>query len=214
MSQSLGPYLAVIADDHTVVRDGLRAILESIGEVEIVGEAENGLEAISLAKEKQPSLLTLDAAMPLARGMEVFVEVRRWSPKTRIIVVTGFTAKGHLADWIAADVDGLFLKSCKPDEMRHGFELVLNGGAYVSKSVLAILEQESEVPSLTSRERQVLHLIAEGSNNGEIAERLSVSAKTVDNHRTNMMAKLDVHSIAQLIAYALKEGILDQSQQL
>ncbi len=196
------------------MRDGLRAILESIGEVEIVGEAENGLEAISLAKEKKPALLTLDAAMPLARGMEVFVEVRRWSPETRIIVVTGFTAKGHLADWIAADVDGLFLKSCKPDEMRRGFELILNGGAYVSKSVLSILEQESKIPSLTSRERQVLHLIAEGLNNGEIAERLSVSAKTVDNHRTNMMSKLDVHSIAQLIAYALKEGILDQSQQL
>ncbi|MEO9635393.1 MAG: response regulator transcription factor [Parasphingorhabdus sp.] len=214
MPQSFGPYHAVIADDHAVVRNGLRAVLEKIGDIEVVGEAENGLEAISMTKELRPTLLTLDAAMPLAKGMEVFGEVRRWSPETRVIAVTGFTAKGHLADWIAAEVDGLFLKSCSPDEMKKGFEVVLNGGSYISKQALSILGEHSETSGLTARERQVLHLIAEGFSNAEIASRLSVSAKTVDNHRTRMMAKLDVHSIAQLIAYALKEGLLDQSRQL
>lgn len=210
----IGPHHAVIADDHAVVRDGLRAILEEASEVKVVGEAENGLEAISLAKQLQPALLTLDAGMPLAKGMEVYVEVRRWSPQTRIIVITGFTAKGHLADWIAAEVDGLFLKSDAPDEMRKGFKIVLNGGSYVSKDALTVLEELPEAAPLTSRERQVLHLIADGYNNTEIAQRLGVSAKTVDNHRTRLMAKLDVHSVAQLIAYALKEGLLDQSSQL
>lgn len=214
MTLPMGQRHAVIADDHAVVRDGLRAILEEIDDVEIVGEAENGLEAISLSKELQPTLLTLDAGMPLAKGMEVFVEVRRWSPETRIIVITGFNAKGHLADWIAAGVDGMLLKSTTPDEMRKGFQVVLGGGSYVAHEVLAILEEHSEVPPLTARERQVLHLIADGCNNAEIAKRLSVSAKTVDNHRTRLMAKLDVHSVAQLIAYALKEGLLDQTRQL
>lgn len=214
MSLPIGPRHAVIADDHAVVRDGLRAILEEASEVKVVGQAENGLEAISLAKQLQPALLTLDAGMPLAKGMEVYVEVRRWSPQTRIIVITGFTAKGHLADWIAAEVDGLFLKSDAPDEMRKGFKVVLNGGSYVSKDALTVLEELFEAAPLTSRERQVLHLIADGHNNTEIAQRLGVSAKTVDNHRTRLMAKLDVHSVAQLIAYALKEGLLDQSSQL
>jgi len=129
-------------------------------------------------------------------------------------VVTGFTAVGHLADWVAADVDGLFLKTCPPEEMRKGFTLVLEGGAYISKAVLEILEENSELEELTARERQILHLIAEGCSNKEIAERLGISPKTVDNHRTRLMAKLNVRSVAQLLALALKEGLLDQSQQL
>jgi len=162
----------------------------------------------------RPNLLTLDAGMPLARGMQVYGEVRRWSPETRIAVVTGFTAAGHLSDWIAADVDGLFLKTCPPEEMAHGFSVVLNGGGYVSKATLSILEGADETENLTGRERQILHLIAEGLTNKEIGERLSVSSKTIDNHRTRLMAKLGVHSVAQLLAYALKEGLLDQSRQL
>lgn len=188
--------------------------MQGIPKTEIVGEAENGLEAISLSKALRPNLLTLDAGMPLARGMQVYGEVRRWSPETRIAVVTGFTAAGHLSDWISADVDGLFLKTCPPEEMEHGFSMVLNGGGYVSKAALAILEADSNVDELTARERQVLHLIAEGLTNKEIGERLSVSSKTIDNHRTRLMAKLGVHSVAQLLAYALKEGLLDQSRQL
>ena len=183
-------------------------------QTEIVGEAENGLEAISLVKVLTPNLLTLDAGMPLARGMQVYGEVRRWSPDTRIIVVTGFTAAGHLADWVAADVEGLFLKTCPPEEMEHGFSVVLNGGGYISKAALAILEDVAQAENLTARERQILHLIAEGLTNKEIGERLSVSSKTVDNHRTRLMAKLGVHSVAQLLAFALKEGLLDQAQQL
>lgn len=192
----------------------MRDILLSIPKTEIVGEAENGLEAISLSKAMRPNLLTLDAGMPLARGMQVYGEVRRWSPETRIAVVTGFTAAGHLSDWIAADVDGLFLKTCPPEEMAHGFSVVLNGGGYVSKATLSILEGADETENLTGRERQILHLIAEGLTNKEIGERLSVSSKTIDNHRTRLMAKLGVHSVAQLLAYALKEGLLDQSRQL
>jgi len=214
MAASRGARSVVIADDHALVRNALRAILESIEGVAIVGEAANGLEAIALAKTARPALLLLDMAMPLARGMEVFGEARRWSPDSRIAVVTGLTAVGLLADWVSAGVDGLFLKTCPPEEMRHGFGLLLSGGSYYSQAVLAALRNKPPTAELTQRERQVLHLIAEGCSNDNIASRLSISPKTVDNHRTHLMAKLNVHSVAQLLAFALKEGLLDQQGQL
>ncbi|PWJ20296.1 response regulator [Jannaschia seohaensis] len=204
----------VIADDHALVRTGMKNILAGLDDVVVVGEAENGLEAIALAKEQRPDLLLLDAGMPLSRGMEVFGEVRRWTPETRIAVVTGFNAAGSLSDWIAAGVDGLFLKTCPPEEMATGFALLLQGEGYVSKDVLRRIQNAEAVAELSQRERQVLHLIAEGCSNAAIAERLSISAKTVDNHRTRLMAKLGVHSVGQLLAYALKEGLLDSSAQL
>ncbi len=204
----------VIADDHALVRNALKDIVNSIDNITVVGEAENGVEAIALAKTLEPDLLILDSGMPLARGMEVFGEVKRWSPRTQTAVVTGFTGVGHLADWIAGGVDGVFLKTCSPEEMRKGFALILEGGSYYSKAVMSALEDVPENPDLTLRERQILHLIAAGRSNKEIADQLSISAKTVDNHRTRMMSKIGVRSTAQLLAYALKEGLLDQNTQL
>lgn len=214
MSGSSPTARVVIADDHALVRNGLKGILLGIEGTEVVGEAENGLEAISLAKSLQPNLMLLDSGMPLSRGMEAYGEIRRWSPETRIAVVTGFNATGTLADWIAAGVDGLFLKTCPPDEMEHGFRLLMAGEGYVAKEVRDLLERDVERAELSMRERQVLHLIAEGCSNAAIAERLSISAKTVDNHRTRMMAKLKVNSVAQLLSHALKNGLLDSSTQL
>ncbi len=204
----------VIADDHHLVRNALKEIFNSIDSVEIVGEAENGIEAITLAKVLKPSLLTLDSGMPLAQGMEVFGETKRWAPQTQIAVVTGFTAVGQLAEWVAAGVDGLFLKTCPPEEMKEGFSLILHGGSYYSTKVMQLLKSAPDTPELTMRERQILHLVAEGNSNAEIAEQLSISPKTVDNHRTRMMKKLNVRSVAQLLAYALKEGLLDKNSQL
>ena len=203
----------VIADDHAVVRNGLRAVLESLDDLEVVGEAANGIEAIGLGKRLQPTLMTLDAGMPLSRGAEVFGEIRRWSPRTRIAVVTGFTAVGALADWVSAGVDGLFLKSCSPEEMRRGFETILAGETYIEAEIETMLENVSAEDELSRRERQVLHLVADGHTSADIAERLSISPKTVDNHRTRIMAKLKVHSVAQLIAHALREGLLDGAKQ-
>ena len=215
MSDPLPAASVVIADDHAMVRNGLKDIIAAIPgfEAAVVGEAENGFEAISVTKTTRPDLLLLDAGMPLSRGMEVFGEVRRWSPDTSVAVVTGFTSARSLSDWIAAGVDGLFVKSCPPEEVIRGFGLLLSGERYIADEVVRILEHEDDKSDISLRERQVLHLIAEGCSNAAIAERLGISAKTVDNHRTRMMAKLNVHSVAQLLAYALKEGLLDTFKQ-
>lgn len=203
----------IIADDHAIVRNGLKAVLSAISNTEIVGEAENGVEAIALCKTLIPDMMTLDASMPFSNGMEVYGEVRRWSSSTKIAVVTGFTAVGTLADWAAAEVDGLFLKSCDPEEMQQGFELILSGGKYIQEEIADKLKDKSPETELTQRERQILHLIAGGYSNNEIGGRLSISPKTVDNHRTRIMAKLNVNSVAQLVAHALKEGLLDNARQ-
>ncbi len=205
---------AIIADDHAIVRNSLAAILDELGDVEVVAQAENGLETIALVKQHLPDLLLLDAAMPLARGVEVYGEARRWSPDTRIIVVTGFTGTSMLADWLSAGVDGLFLKSADPEEMKTGFSQVIAGGKFVSQAVADKLAAEPEREPLTDREREVLALLAAGHQNVAIGEKLFISPKTVEKHRASLMAKLGVNSVSALLTYALREGLLDEHRQL
>jgi DNA-binding NarL/FixJ family response regulator len=204
----------IIADDHAIVRHGTRQILENLPDIDIVAEAENGLETIALVKQHSPDMLVLDAAMPLARGIEVYAEVRRWSPDTSILLLTGFTSLNLLSDWVSAGVDGILLKSCRPDEMREGFLTVLNGARYIAKEVKGQLDRENDTPVLTAREQEVLALIATGHLNVNIAERLSISPKTVEKHRGSLIQKLGVHNVAELMVYALREGLLDEHKQL
>ncbi len=207
-------FRAIIADDHAIVRRSLADILGAISTVELVAEAENGIETIALVKEHKPDLLLLDAAMPLARGVQVYGEVRRWSPDTKVAVVTGFTATGMLADWLAAGVDGLFLKSAEPEEMQRGFTEILAGGKFIAQEVSDKLEAEPDREQLTAREREVLALIAAGHQNVAIGEKLFISPKTVEKHRASLMAKLGVNSVSALLVHALREGLLDEHSQL
>lgn len=207
-------FRAIIADDHAIVRNSLAGILAEIGNVEVVAQAENGLETIALVKQHAPDLLLLDAAMPLARGVQVYGEARRWSPDTRIIVVTGFTSATMLADWLAAGVDGLFLKSADPAEMKQGFAQVLAGGKFVSEEVAQKLAEQPRHEELTDREREVLALIAAGHQNVAIGDMLFISPKTVEKHRASLMAKLGVNSVSGLLTHALREGLLDEHRQL
>lgn len=204
----------VIADDHTIVRQGTAQILSLIADVTIVAEADNGFAAISAVKKHKPRLLVLDAAMPMARGIEVYSEARRWSPDTSIMLLTGFTSLSLLSDWLDAGVDGILLKSCSSDEMRSGFISVLEGAGYVANTVREQLESAVSPTAMTAREREVLSLIATGHNNVAIAERLSISKKTVEKHRASLMRKTGVHTVAELMVYALREGLLDEHKQL
>lgn len=208
------PKTIIIADDHAIVRQGVCAIIEKIPNTKIIAEAENGLVAISCVQRFKPDLLILDAAMPLAKGIEVLAECQRWSPQTRVILLTGFTAASLLSQWLNAGVDGILLKSCSSNDMKTAFEIVLNGGRYISPQTQAILAETPVVSELTSRETEVLSLLASGHQNLSIADRLGISKRTVEKHRSSLMHKLDVTSVAELMTYALREGLLDEYKQL
>lgn len=199
----------LIADDHALVRGAVRPLVESIPGVQVVGEADNGLTAIALTRKLSPDVLILDISMPQAGGTTVLGEVRRFSPGTRIAVLTGIDSRLKLAELHAAGARVVLTKACDTDELLRGLRAVVAGESYVSADVRAAIEAGSPVATLTARERQVLALAAQGRNNGDIAAMLHISPKTVDNHRTNLMRKLDVHSAAELAALALREGLVD-----
>lgn len=212
-------YNAVIADDHAIVRAGLRDALEKPGLIEpdgikVLAEAGDGLSAIAEIRRHKPDLLLLDVSMPMAGGVEVLVEARRWSRETRVVVLTGISAVGLISDLIESGVDGLFSKASDNTEFYAKLPGILRGQRHISDHFLQLLEQAPKLPSLTDRERQTLNMILSGRSNREIAEGLGISVKTVDKHRTSLMQKLGVHSVPQLMAKALKEGMIDPSPEL
>lgn len=204
---------AIIADDHTLIRQGIRQILLSAG-LEVVEEAADGLEAVALVRKFQPTLMTLDIAMPYARGIEVFGEVRRWSPDTKIMVFSGMTSAGLFRELAQAQANGIFLKRGELETFAEAIPRVLAGELVISKDVSRLLEAAPDQTALTIRERQILSLVAQGLSNKEIGVRLGVSNKTADNHRTNLMKKVGAHSVAELLAFALREGLLEAHREL
>jgi DNA-binding NarL/FixJ family response regulator len=153
--------------------------------------------------------LVLDIAMPHARGIDVLAEVRRWSPATKIMVFSGMTSAALFRELVDAQADGIFVKRGAMSEFAQAVPRILAGERLVAPQVQAYLEQTNNHPPLTLREQQILSLLAQGSSNKDIAARLGVAAKTVDNHRTNLMRKVGVHSLAGLLAHALREGLLE-----
>jgi DNA-binding NarL/FixJ family response regulator len=208
----------VIADDHSIIRDAIYDLLsvatvpragDSPGNFEIVGTAENGLEAIAAVKAKRPGLLFLDVSMPLAGGAEIIHDVRRWSPDTRIVIFTGVTSPSVLAGILEAGADAIFSKLSPARDMLAKLPLILMGERYVAPELTDIIRKGQQGETLTGRERQVLNMIVMGKSNKEIAQELNISPKTVEKHRGSVMLKLEVHSVAQLMARALKDGLID-----
>lgn len=204
-------YKLVIADDHSIVREGIKQLLASLDGYDVLAEATNGLEAISLVKQHKPDLLILDVSMPYANALEVYLEVQRWSPATRTIVFTGVSTAGLLSSLINEGVNGLILKSSVNDELQRAIQAVMAGERYIQAEAAALIDSSSGAAILTRREQQILQLICSGHSNPQIAEALTISVKTVDNHRSSLMKKLQVHSVAELMARALAEGLLDTS---
>lgn len=209
-------YRAVIADDHQIVRDGLKIALQLPGVVEhngiaVVAEAENGLAALAEVKNHKPDVLILDISMPLAGGAEVVTDIKRWSPDTRIVVLTGINAPGLICTLLDAGVDGMFSKGASLEELYKQLPLILRGGKYIARPFVDTMQRQQQNQALTDRELQTLNMIIAGKTSREIADFMSVSPKTVDKHRTSLMKKLNTHSVAELIAYALREGMIDAS---
>lgn len=208
-----GHYTAVLADDHEIVRSGLRAALEAPGLVEneglrVVAEAANGIETLAAVKQHQPDLLVLDIAMPLAGGAEVLNDVRRWSPGTKVVVFSSVTTPGLLAHLVETGVEGMFSKGGSNRLLYDKLPLILRGGRFIAAECLEIMAERGPASALTPRERQTLHMVISGKTNREIADAQGISPRTVEKHRASLMAKLEVRSVCELMARALRDGLI------
>lgn len=208
----------VIAEDYTIVRQGLKALLDSFPGVEVVGEAENGREAIAAVRRLDPDLVIMDLSMPKTDGMTAISEIKRTHPRTKILALTVHKTEGYVRMALSAGADGYLLKDAGCDELEMAVENVLSGRCYLSPRIASGVIQGyltglktggsmSVLSTLTPRELEILKLIAEGYKSREIADYLNISTHTVDKHRTHIMKKLDLHSAAALTAFAMKEGL-------
>ena len=210
------PYTIILADDHAMLREGIRKIIERIEDARISGEANDGLELLELLKKSSPNLIILDISMPNLRGLEAIREIRKTYPKVKILVLTMHKKKEFLRQALRDGADGFLLKEDAGSELIRAVQTVRKGGKYLSPlltNVLTSLAVEEENPEvLTMREREVLKLLAEGKRTKEIAAALYISPHTVRRHRSNIMEKLNIKNLADLVKYAISQSyIFDQS---
>jgi two-component system, NarL family, response regulator NreC len=208
----------LLADDHPIVRQGLRHLLEMQPDFKVVGEASDGLEASQMAERYHPDVLVVDMMMPGLNGLEVTRQVRQRSPATRIIVLSMHNNDAYVLQALKRGASGYVLKDSGPGEVVQAVKQVMEGQRYLSASLAAnlielLLKQTGNLPKdpyeeLTNREREVFQLTAEGWNNNEIAERLCISPRTVEVHRANLMEKLGLHSQMDVLRYAIRRGLV------
>jgi len=203
------------------VCDGLKALLEAQPDMEIVAQAENGREAVKLAQKQQPDMVIMDVAMPDLNGLEAVRQILSTHPHIKVIALSMHADRRYVTGMLSAGASGYILKHCAFEELVHAIRIVLSNQVYLSPTIAGIVVQElaqaksarttqtaSASPrSLTSREREVLQLIAEGNSAREIAQRLHLSVKTIETHRRQMMEKLEIRSIADLTKFAIREGL-------
>ena len=211
----------VLAEDHTILREGLRALLSADPNFEIVGEAQDGRDAVRCVEKMVPDLMLMDLSMPRMSGMDAIREIKKRYPEIKVIALTVHKTEEYLLTTLKAGADGYVLKDATHDELVIAINSVMRGKAYLSpgvseKVIEGYLEGKensrtvSSWGSLSQREREVLKLIAEGYKNKEIAEDLCISLKTVEKHRANLMKKLDLHNAAALTVYAVDRGLVNR----
>lgn len=212
----------VIADDHTIFRQGLRMLLAQEDDMEVVGEAADGIEALELAKKYNPDIILLDIAMPNMDGVKVAGKIKKSLPQTKIIVLTSYSDDQFLFEFLKLGVSGFVLKDSASQELIYSIRKSNEGMVFfdpsVSKKVMEKFTQVSggkidfvNYGKLSDREKEVLRLVAEGCATKEVAEKLYISPKTVENHRANIMKKLNIRDRTGLTKYALRLGLIDLS---
>jgi len=207
------PPRVLLADDHVIVRQGFRALLEREG-LEVVAEAANGHEAVRLAGELLPDVAVLDFAMPLLNGLDAAKEIRRRSPRTRTILLTVHSEDHYVLEALQAGVHGYVVKTQAAADLVQAIREIRGNAIYlsptISRAVVEAYFDKATPPGdvLSSRERQVLQLVAEGKTTKEIAGVLGVSIKTADSHRARIMRKLDIHDTAGLVRFAIRRGLI------
>jgi len=210
------PYRIVLADDHMLFRQGMKKIIDELPEIQVVGAANDGLEAIDLVKELLPDLAILDISIPKLSGIEVCREIRRLFPSVKILMLTMHKDREYLYQALSAGAQGYLLKEDSDEELFAAIGTIRNGAIYVTKALAGVVStdisalfeggQRTLSRSLTGREREVLKFISEGKSNSEVAEILRISIRTVETHRANIMNKLDLRNTAELVRYAIQNG--------
>ncbi len=203
----------LLADDHSLVRKGFRRILEDDPDIRVVGEAENGLEAIRLAENLRPRVIVMDMAMPELDGVQATLEILRKLPDTAILVLSMYADDSYVRNAFEAGVKGYLLKNVIEVDLTAAVKAVAAGRQYLSRGLtlppaLPADASEGDYGRLTQREKQVLQLIAQGKSNKEIAGLLGLSVNTVSVHRANLMEALNIHRTAELVLYAVRKGLV------
>ena len=212
----------LIVDDHPLFRKGLKAVLESNNQFEVVGEAQNGAEALEMVRKLDPDLVVVDISLPDQSGIELTREIRNLLPEMHIMIVSMHSKIDYVAEAFQAGATGYVVKESASESLLQGLEQVSKGDYYldsslsqqVVKKLIGPMVKENEIThsaygGLTPREQEVMRLLAEGLSSKKVAEKLFISPKTVENHRTNIMHKLDLHSTVELVRYAAKLGLID-----
>ena len=209
----------LVTDDHAIVRDGICALLALTGDIEAVGEATNGREALEMIARLSPDIVLMDMVMPLMDGLEATRRIHKEFPETKVIVLTQYEDREYVVPVIEAGASGFISKAAASSELTSAIRSVYNGDSFLSPSIARLLVEDyrqiarvgkskDTSEQLTDREREILKLLAEGHSTREIAQMLVISPKTVERHKTNLMSKLDIHNRLDLFKYALRKGII------
>ena len=210
----------IVADDHALVRAGLVSLLRDLPDVDVVAQAANGREAVALAARQRPHIVFMDIAMPDLNGLEACARLARETPSARVIMLSMHANDQYLRQALRAGARGYLLKGASPAELEVALVAVARGETYITPTMSAALVEGYRrggngldgVEMLTSRQREVLQLIAEGHSSKAIAQRLGLSVKTIDTHRSQLMARLDIHDVAGLVRYAVRHGLVNPEQ--
>lgn len=209
----------VLADDHSIVRMGLRSVIEGDPDVDVVGEAATGLEAVTVCHDLQPDVVVLDVAMPSLNGIDAIASIQKGSPRTRALILSMHSDESYVLRALGAGARGYLLKDSAEYDVLPAIHAVAEGASYLSPAIAQTLLEDyvrslrqrglqDSYDLLTERERQVLQLLAEGRANKEVAQVLNLAVSTIDSHRANLMQKLNLHSTAEIVLYAMRKRII------
>jgi len=206
----------LVADDHTIVRQGVVSLLEAGGDCEVVAQASDGIEAVEKALATRPDVAVLDIGMPRLSGLEAVRRIRQEAPKVRVLVLTMHEEEEYVVHLVRAGASGYLVKDSAAAELLAAVRALARGHGYFGPYAARVLAEQYRHPegapdpygTLTAREREVFHLVVDGKTTKEVAKALGISPKTAENHRTRLMEKLDVHNTAELVRYAARRGLL------